>query len=52
MNIKPQDVTIKALLKSGRQFVVPRFQREYSWEKRNCEEFINDIVKAATKKRK
>lgn len=46
MNIKPQDVTIKALLKSGRQFVVPRFQREYSWEKRNCEEFINDIVKA------
>ena len=31
MNIKPQDKTIKELLLSGRQFVIPRFQREYSW---------------------
>lgn len=44
MNIKPYDATIKSLLKSGRQFVVPRFQREYSWEKNNCEEFLNDIL--------
>lgn len=44
MNIKPYDATIKALLKSGRQFVVPRFQREYSWERNNCEEFINDVL--------
>lgn len=44
MNIKPFDATIKALLKSGRQFVVPRFQREYSWERNNCEEFLDDIL--------
>ena len=44
MTIKPQDATIKALLKSGRQFIVPRFQREYSWERNNCEEFLNDIL--------
>ena len=44
MNIKPYDATIKSLLKSGRQFIVPRFQREYSWERNNCEEFINDIL--------
>lgn len=44
MNIKPYDATIKALLKSGRQFIVPRFQREYSWERNNCEEFINDVL--------
>lgn len=30
MNIKPQDKTIKELLLSGRQFIIPRFQREYS----------------------
>lgn len=45
MNIKPVDKAIKSLLKSGRQFVIPRFQREYSWEKRNCEEFLDDIIK-------
>ena len=41
MNIKPADKTIKALLKSGRQFMIPRFQRDYSWEKKNCEEFLD-----------
>lgn len=45
MNIKPADKTIKALLKSGRQFMIPRFQRDYSWEKKNCEEFLDDIIK-------
>lgn len=30
VNIKPEDKTIKELLVSGRQFVIPRFQREYS----------------------
>lgn len=44
MNIKPSDATVKSLLKSGRQFLVPRFQREYSWERDNCEEFLNDIL--------
>lgn len=48
MNIKPADKTIKALLKSGRQFMIPRFQRDYSWEKKNCEEFLDDIIKCLT----
>lgn len=45
MNIKPVDATIKGLLKSGRSFIVPRFQRDYSWERRNNEEFIDDILR-------
>ena len=45
MNIKPAEKTIRALLKSGRQFMIPRFQRDYSWEKKNCEEFLDDIIK-------
>lgn len=44
MNIKPSDKTIKQLLLSGKQFVIPRFQREYSWEKANYQEFIEDMV--------
>lgn len=44
MNIKPSDKTIKQLLLSGKQYVIPRFQREYSWEKKNYQEFIEDMV--------
>lgn len=45
MDIKPIDKTIKELLKSGRQFVIPRFQRDYSWDKKHYEEFLNDILR-------
>lgn len=34
MNIKPYDKTIREVLVSGRQFLIPRFQREYSWERK------------------
>lgn len=44
MNIKPQDKTIKELLLSGRQFIIPRFQREYSWDKKNYKEFLDDMI--------
>ncbi len=44
MDIKPYDKTIRELLNSKRQFVVPRFQREYSWDKRNYKEFLEDML--------
>lgn len=44
MNIKPKDKTIKSLLISGSQFSIPRFQREYSWDKKNYQEFIDDML--------
>ncbi len=44
MNIKPEDKTIKSLLISGSQFSIPRFQREYSWDKKNYQEFIDDML--------
>ncbi|RPF47357.1 hypothetical protein EDD70_0131 [Hydrogenoanaerobacterium saccharovorans] len=40
MNIKPYDKTIRDLLGSKRQFVIPRFQREYSWGKKNYQLFF------------
>lgn len=45
MNIKPYDKSIKELLLSGNQYIVPRFQREYSWDKKNYSEFLDDILK-------
>lgn len=44
MNIKSIDVTIKELLISGKKFIIPRFQREYSWDKKNYQEFIDDML--------
>lgn len=44
MNIKPQDKTIKELLLSEHQFIIPRFQREYSWEKKHYKEFFEDML--------
>ena len=44
MDIKPKDKTIKSLLISGSQFTIPRFQREYSWDKKNYQEFLDDML--------
>ena len=44
MNIKPYDKTIREVLVSGRQFLIPRFQREYSWDKKNYKEFLEDML--------
>lgn len=44
MTIKPNTMTITQLLSSRCQFMIPRFQREYSWDKENYSEFINDII--------
>ena len=53
MNFKPDEKNIRSLLKSGCQFVIPRFQREYSWDKKNYQEFFEDLlikVKSQNKK--
>ena len=44
MDFKPSDKTIKDLLVSGRQFLIPRFQRAYSWERNHYSEFLKDLV--------
>lgn len=45
MDIKPSTMTITQLLSSRCQFSIPRFQREYSWERRNYQEFFDDMLK-------
>ncbi len=46
MNIKPADKTIKALLKSGRQFMIPRFNPA----KRNVLDLKNETCKNREKR--
>ena len=49
MDIKPYDKTIRDLLGSKRQFVIPRFQREYSWGEEEIIKLIKDIKKLKDK---
>lgn len=44
MKIESSDQTIEDLLKSG-YYVIPRFQRPYSWDAENVTEFWDDIVR-------
>ncbi len=48
MNIKSYDKTIKEILTADKQYTIPRFQREYSWEKSNYKEFIEDMINCLT----
>ena len=45
MEIKPLDQTIKNLLE-GAFHKIPRFQRPYSWDRENVEDFWNDAIVA------
>jgi len=44
MFVKPTDETVKTLLMGPKHFSIPRFQRAYSWDKANVEEFWSDAV--------
>ncbi len=44
MNLSAYTRTIKDILTLSRKYIIPRYQREYSWEKIELEEFWNDIV--------
>ena len=45
MDIKPLDQTAKNLLETA-FYKIPRFQRPYSWDRENVEDFWNDAVVA------
>ncbi|HDR4513813.1 DUF262 domain-containing protein [Bacillus cereus group sp. TH150LC] len=44
MKIHAYDRTITQIFNSEVKYIIPRFQREYSWTKEEVEEFWNDII--------
>lgn len=44
MTFEARGDSIKGLLTSTRQYKIPRFQRDFSWDQSNYEEFFEDIV--------
>jgi uncharacterized protein with ParB-like and HNH nuclease domain len=43
MQIKPRDTAVKTLLETG-YYLVPRFQRPYSWDRENVDDFWQDAI--------
>ena len=45
--MKAGETTLQKLLNTSRQFVVPIFQRNYSWDKKQCKQLWEDILRAS-----
>lgn len=43
--MKAQDLQLTQLLEGSKQFVIPIFQRTYSWDEENCRQLWDDIVR-------
>lgn len=47
-SIKANDTQIRVFLEGSKQFVVPLYQREYVWEKKDIERLWEDIKETET----
>ena len=45
MEMKADTKTVYSLFSSGNKYIVPRFQREFSWENAEIDDFWDDIIK-------
>ena len=46
--MKAQDLAFTELLQGSKQFIIPIFQRTYSWEQRHCEQLWDDIIRVGS----
>lgn len=51
MNVKPEYMSFGELFKNSNIFYTPTYQRDYSWEDEQIEQFCNDIQDALVKKK-
>lgn len=46
--MKAQDLPFTQLLEGSKQFIIPIFQRTYSWEIVHCEQLLSDIIRVGS----
>ena len=44
--MQARDVFLTQLMQGPKQFLIPIFQRTYSWTQSNCDQLLRDIVHA------
>src|SRR5260370_8227039 len=48
--MKAAEIQLLPFLEGKKQFIIPIYQRTYSWTREQCEQLWNDIVRSATDK--
>lgn len=43
--MKASSANLLSLIKGPRQFIIPIYQRTYSWHQTQCEQLFNDILR-------
>ena len=46
--MKAQDLQFTQLIQGAKQFIIPIFQRTYSWDRSNCEQLWSDIIRVGS----
>lgn len=46
--MKAQDLPLTQLLQGSKQFIIPIFQRTYSWDRANCDQLWKDILRVGS----
>ena len=46
--MKAQDLPFTQLLQGAKQFIIPIFQRTYSWERSHCEQLWKDVIRVGS----
>lgn len=44
MDFRPLDKTVRKIFDGDNTYMIPNFQREFSWEKKNYKDFLNDLL--------
>lgn len=47
--MKATETNLLQFLQNAKQFIIPIYQRTYSWDRRDCEQLWNDILRAGTR---
>ena len=46
--MKAEDTHVTNLLEGAKQFIVPIFQRDYSWGTRHCQQLWKDVIRVGS----
>ncbi len=46
--MRAEDIDLHEFFTSGRNYIIPVYQRNYDWKKENCQKLLQDIIKAET----
>ena len=47
MCFKPYDLSVNDIFWGNRRYKIPNYQREFSWENENFDDFYNDLIKSS-----